>query len=456
MVEEKEPGLPLGSFLFPRIFQAFRLSLRPSKLALAFLALSAICLAGWIMDFSRTVAMADRYTLAHVPLASALPAEFAQATELDVYIPAAAAVPDFIESMRPEGRRTGVFRTLWHFGAGQFRRGLYAVFLLDPGEVLGSIVDSIRALLWAFLYHPAYSVVFFTIVLAVTALAGGALSRMTALEFARAERLGLVQALRFGVRKFTSLFMAPLTPLVVIFVFGLFFIALPGLAGNIPVVGELLVGLSLPLALLAAAVAVVFLVGTAAGLPLMLPAVAYEDSDCFDAIGRSFSYVYTALWRLGFYAVVAAGYGAVCYIVVRAFAFLLLWVTYRFLQVGFLGHNEKLLEIWSGPAFDNFFGPAPAAPHTWSMWLSVGLVRFWIMVVVGLLGAFVISFCFSANTIIYAVMRNRVDKTPLEEVYVSLDEPVCPAATETAVGAPAFASPPQGPAVSGPTLGASE
>jgi hypothetical protein len=456
MVEEKEPVLPLGRFLFPRIFQAFRLSLRPSKLAIAFLALTAICLTGWVMDFSRTVVVADRYTLVDMLTASGKPTDLAQPTELDVYIPAAAAVPAFIGSMGSQGYRTGVFRTLWHFGAEQFHRGLYALFLLDFGEVLGSVVDGVRGLTWAFRYHPAYSIVFFAVVLAVTALAGGALCRMTALEFAGGERLSLAQALRFGVRKFMSLFMAPLAPMVVILAFGLLFIALPGLVGNIPVVGELLVGLSFPLAILAAAVAAVFLVGTAAGLPLMLPAVAYEDSDCFDAIGRSFSYVYTALWRLGFYALVAAVYGAVCYVVVRAFAFLLLWLTYRFLQVGFLGHNEKLLEIWSGPVFDNFYGTAPTAPQTWSMWLGIALVRFWIMVVVGLVGAFIISFYFSASTIVYAAMRNRVDQTPLEEVYVALDKPAAAAVTETAAGATVPASLPQSPIPSGPALDASE
>lgn len=450
MLEEKEPVLPLNSFLFPRIFQAFRLALRPSKLVIAFLALTAVCLTGWIMDFSETVVIASRYNVAD------LPDPLEQPTELDIYILDAAALPDFLGYVRSDGHRAGVFRTLWHFGAGQFHRGLYALFLLDFDEVHGRIVDSIRALVWALLYHPVYSIVFFTIVLAVTALAGGALCRMTALEFAGAGRLGLVQALRFGMRKFTSLFMAPLTPMVVIFVFGLVFIALPGLVGNIPVLGEFLVGLSAPLAILAAAVAVVFLVGTAGGLHLMFPAIAYEDSDCFDAIGRSFSYVYTALWRLVFYAAVAAVYGAVCYVVVRTFAFLLLWVTYRFFQVGFLEQNEKLLGLWSGPAFGDFFGPAPAAPQTWSMWLGSGLVRFWILVVVGLMGAFVISFYFSVNTIIYAVLRNRVDKTPLEEVYVSVDEHTSPSPTEAAAGVAGAAPPPQSPSSAGPEPDASE
>jgi len=53
MVDEKGPVLPFGSFLFPRLFQAFRMSIQPTKLILAFLALATICLAGRVMDFSQ-------------------------------------------------------------------------------------------------------------------------------------------------------------------------------------------------------------------------------------------------------------------------------------------------------------------------------------------------------------------------------------------------------------------
>jgi hypothetical protein len=40
--------------------------------------------------------------------------------------------------------------------------------------------------------------------------------------------------------------------------------------------------------------------------------------------------------------------------------------------------------------------------------------------------SFVISFYFSANTVIYALMRHRVDGTPLDEVYTGPKEPSAP------------------------------
>jgi len=431
MVDQSGPVLPLGSFLFPRISQAFRLSIQPSKLAIAFLALATICLTGWVMDLGRSVVMADSYA---VMSREGVLVTLEHPTELDVYVRPGASLAAFMDSARAKGDRTGVFASLWTFGAERFHGALYSLFALDIPGVIHNIAECIKALIWAFRYHPIYSVIFFTIALAALSLAGGAICRIAALQFAQAQRPGLMQAVRFSARRFASLFTAPITPLVMILAIGLLIILL-GLAGNIPFAGELMVGLFLPVALLVAVLIAVILIGTIAGLNLMAPAVAYEDSDSFEAICRSFSYVYAKPWRMGFYTVVAVIQGAICYVFVRFFAFLLLWITYHFLQAGFWQHDEKLGELWSGPTFGNFFGTVVTAPDTWSMWLGALLVRIWILAVIGLVVSFLISFFFSANTIIYALMRHRVDKTPLDEVYVlpngTAAEPVPPETAST-------------------------
>ncbi len=432
MVDQSEPVLPLGSFLFPRISQAFRLSIQPAKLALALLALAAICLAGWVMDRSQSVVVADRYTVTGT---EGMPVTLERPTELDIYIWPGASLADFKDAARVEGGRTGVFHVLWTFGSERFHGALYSLFALDIPGVVHNGADCIKALIWAFRYHPVYSVIFFALALAALSLAGGAISRLAALQFAQGQRPGLGQVVRFSAGRFAGLFTAPLTPLVMILAIGLLIILL-GLAGNIPVAGELMVGLFLPVMLLVAMLTAVILIGTIAGLNLMAPAVAYEDSDCFEAICRSFSYVYARPWRMGFYTVIAVIYGAICYVFVRFFAFLLLWITYRFLQAGFWHHNEKLRALWSGPTFGDFLGTTATAPDTWSMWLGALLVRIWVLAALGLVVSFLISFYFSANTIIYALMRHRVDKTPLEEVYVPSAEPVGEPSPPTA-GAPA-------------------
>jgi flagellar basal body-associated protein FliL len=171
---------------------------------------------------------------------------------------------------------------------------------------------------------------------------------------------------------------------------------------------------ALAIAVLIAVVAI----GLVGGFSLMFPTIAYEDSDCFDSMSRSFSYIYNKPWRMGLYMTIAFVYGAICYMFVRFFSFLVLWTTHTFLQLGFAYKNTKLHAIWPEPALDDFFGAGVATTTNWSTSISSALIYFWVLVVVGLVVAFVISFYFSASTIIYALMRNRVDLIALEDVYV--------------------------------------
>ncbi|MBN1392720.1 MAG: hypothetical protein JW947_07950, partial [Sedimentisphaerales bacterium] len=166
---------------------------------------------------------------------------------------------------------------------------------------------------------------------------------------------------------------------------------------------------------------------TVAGFNLMFPAIVYDGSDCFDAISRSFSYVYSKPWRMGFYTAVAVVYGAICYIFVRFFAFLLLWVTRWFLQLGVWVNNtsgkvNKLAAIWPEPSFMGLRGSPSLATVNWSESFAALLIYLVLLAVVGLLVSFVISFYFSASTIIYALMRNRVDNTAIEDIYTPAAE----------------------------------
>jgi len=401
------------AFLFPNIFRSFRMAIQPSKLALAFLALAVICITGWLMDLNGTVITAGGPpTLAYGRFMGA--ESNGETTELDSYMISEAARQALLKSPPTDASRVGVFKTLWDFGAVQFHTAISAIFTLNAPEFIGSVAKCLRAVVWAFKYHTTYSLVFFAVVLVVLSLAGGAICRIAALQFARNERTGLMQAGRFARQRLRSLIAAPVGPFAIAFVLGVPIILL-GLVGNIPYAGELLTGLLLPLALILAPFIAVILIGAAAGLNLMFPAIAYEDSDFFDAISRSFSSVYAQPWRMGFYTLAALVYGAVCYVFIRFFVFLLLWVTHWLLQLGL--SNAKLDAIWPQPSFTDLSGVISVTPNDWSLWLAALLIRVWLLVVVGLMISFLVSFYFSANTIIYALMRNRVDGTPLDEVY---------------------------------------
>ena len=264
---------------------------------------------------------------------------------------------------------------------------------------------------------------------------GGSLCRITALQFAHGEKPALTEALRFGIKKIPSFFTVPLVPLGIIIFMGLFIFIL-GLAGNIPKLGELIIGISMPLALITGILIAFISIGAVAGFNLMFPAVAYDGSDCFDAISRSFSYVYSKPWYMGFYTAVAVVYGAICYTFVRFFAFLLLWSTHRFLQLGVWVDNsskevDKLTAIWPEPSFMYLRGSSALATANWSESIAAFLVWLVLSVVIGLVVSFVISFYFSANTIIYSLMRNRVDNTALDDIYTQAEDVSTePASTE--------------------------
>ncbi len=448
MVHEKEPVLPLGNFLFPKVFQAFRIAIRPANLVMAFAALTILCLTGRIMDLSRTVVAYPDFTGAAATVAPGTSPALRPPdgiTELDLYLlPDTAPTKKFIELRKrfiesQETTRIGVFTTLWRCGDQEFHNALYAVLSWNIPGLVRSVTDCAKALAWAFRWHTLYSIVFFAVVLVVLSLAGVAICRSAALQFARAERPRLVQVVRFGRRRLLSLLGAEIAPAALIAAFGLPTILL-GLVGNVPFAGPLLTGLFLPLSLLIACAVAIVLLGMVGGASLMAPAIAYEDADGFDAVVRSFL-VFSEPWRMGFYTLAAVLYGAVCYVFVRLFGFLLLWTTYRFLEVGFVNQNANLHAIWPEPTFASFLGPGTPLPDAWYLGLAALLIRLWVLAVIGVTASFVISFYFSASTIIYALLRQRADGIALEEVAAGSEEAAVepsPSGTgsEAAAGAP--------------------
>lgn len=155
----------------------------------------------------------------------------------------------------------------------------------------------------------------------------------------------------------------------------------------------------------------------------MFPAVAYDGSDAFDAISRSFSYVFSRPWRMGFYTLIAAVHGSVCYVCVRLFAFLLLSVTHLVLSFAFSVAGDELTTIWAKPEFMNLLGSSTAAISSPIEAVAAFIIYLSVWLVAGLVVSVVITYYFSANTIIYSLMRNKVDNAALDDIYQDSDEP---------------------------------
>jgi hypothetical protein len=264
---------------------------------------------------------------------------------------------------------------------------------------------------------------FFTIMLVwflvLWAVFGGAICRITAVHVARDEKISVRQALSFSFNKILSFIFAPVIPLLIVLFLGLL-VGIGGLLFYVPFgVGPIIVGLFFFLALIAGGVMTVVSLGTIAGFNLMYPTVSVEGSDSFDAISRSFSYVFARPWRMLWYTFVTLIYGAFCFLFVRYFIFVLLGVTHFFASWFLAGQPAHYYpQIWPGPSPANLTYTLNFSELSWTGSISAFLIAVWVYMTIGLLGAYVISFYFSANTIIYYLMRREVDATELDDVYV--------------------------------------
>src|SRR5690606_36921063 len=183
-----------------------------------------------------------------------------------------------VESRSLPARSWDHLKRAWWFAVEPFARIAegghgWAVWLADILRALG------RVLVWGLL--------------------GGAIMRIAALHLARGESPDLVGALRFAWQRRGSFWSAPL-----LLIAGVVIVALPLLIVRLAMQVSWLANLAAvlwPLVLLAAFCLAIYLVGAVIGWPLIWAALATDESDPFDAISRTYAYVYQQLLRVGGY-----------------------------------------------------------------------------------------------------------------------------------------------------------
>jgi len=322
----------------------------------------------------------------------------------------------------------GIFATLVDLKTSHLHKAVGAlIWNHDLSAVKNQMADILKAAGWLWRFHYIYAFFMCLICLTVWSIVGGAICRITALQSARDERIGALRALKFGSGKFGSFFSAPLIPIGIIILIGIF-IFLPSLIAAIPWIGEIIGGILLPLALVGGFIIALVIIGLVAGFNLMYPTIAVEGSDSFDAISRSYSYIFARPWRMGFFSLIAAVYGSVCYLFVRFFAFLMLTATRSCVRAAvdvdgssYINIEGKLDAMWPAPIFQNLSPPINWMGLNWSETFAAALIWIWVSLTVAVVMAFVVSFFFSENTIIYFLLRKRVDGTDLEDVYLIQD-----------------------------------
>lgn len=424
----------------PKLAYAFKLAIGPSKVLLAFLAVLLICAGGWLLDSCTNSVVVSPLRKVPKGLFGGNSSAYIQGSELASYLQQPEHTKWFIETNQGKCPGQGVFSTIWHFWTDRITDSTVAFYkaLLnfdvpksaDPSERLdsGGVVYLIwlngvlcfRSLLWALEYHTLYSIIFLIYSFVVICAAGGAICRCAALEFANSEKPGLFESMEFVREKIWSLISAPLIPSLLMAAFTAVLVVF-GLAVNfVPWLGELLFAVLLPVLLFAGFLITLLLAASLSGTGLMFPAIAYEGATGHDAIGRSISYVLNKpVWML-FYLIVQTFLGTFFYLVMRGLLFAVLWVTYHSIRLGIYQPQRgpsKLERIWAEPSMFYLLN-APADPATWSERIASAMIGVLMLAITSLIAAMVISYIFSSLTIIYALMRKKVDKTPIQKVWV--------------------------------------
>ncbi len=310
---------------------------------------------------------------------------------------------------------------------------------------------------------------------------GGAITHIAAVQIARNESVGLVEAVRFTSKRFFSYLFAPLFPLAFVFIV-LVLLCIFGLLHTIPVLGDIVIdGLLWPLTLIAGlgmALALVCL----PSWPLMAATVSAEGSDSWEAVSRAYSYIINRPWQCLWYGLVAVAYGGVIVFFVGFMSSLAVYLA----KWG-VGHTPAVIASSREPSFLFVYAPTSfgwrdlllegaqvRAPEemqdkdkelklhqgdelvasrasqsvsltsiggisrwnrinpdaytnylkTMSWWNTMGavMVAFWLgLMFLGVLG-FGYAYFWSASTIIYMLLRRDMDAAEMDEVYFEEDE----------------------------------
>jgi hypothetical protein len=332
--------------------------------------------------------------------------------------------------------------------------------------------------------HGTYTRIYLLIVLfwtlATWALFGGMITRMASVELAGKDPVTVWEAFRFTLLRYWSYLCAPLVPIGLITLLVIFSI-LFGLLHLIPGFGDFWSGILWPVMILFGLGMALLLVGLV-GYPLMYPTISVEGSDTLDALSRSYNYVYQSPWSYLWYCVVAVFYGAIVVFFVGFMGSLTVYLgKWAISNTPFIESADRKPEFlfiytpksfgWRPLLLKDSKGEALAtleeeeaalrrrgkdhaeidrvmtqrgmsrAKAEYDEWLEtfyltnkIGavLVAFWVTLLFMCVLGFGYSFFWTASTMIYLLMRRKVDDTDLDEVYseeTTAYEPYAPPTT---------------------------
>ncbi|HRU07319.1 MAG TPA: hypothetical protein P5137_16255, partial [Candidatus Brocadiia bacterium] len=242
---------------------------------------------------------------------------------------------------------------------------------------------------WQWLVRGFLLAVWFVVVVYAWALFGGPLLRLCALQVTRDEVASFREGWEFAAKKRLSMFCAPLAP-VIFMVLIMLAVAVVGFLARIPWLGPLAVGVFFPVAIFAGLFFTLILIGWLFGGCMMGPTIMVEGTDAFDAISRSYSYVYQKPWRYIWYTLVGGAYGVVCIAFVALVAMLSIWAP---LWVGGWAMGSDFGQVRQ-------FLCAGEWPSSFPLAAAGVLIKFWSILAYGLVLGFAVSFALALGRLL--------------------------------------------------------
>jgi len=244
--------------------------------------------------------------------------------------------------------------------------------------------------------------------------AGGVISRLTALEYARDELPTLADGRQMVRSKRMAYFLAPTWPLL--FFAGMALLnLLGGLVASIPYVGRiLLIVPGLPLLLITSGLMVLIAFFGVLSFGMMAPAISVGGKDALDGWSTSYTYVLWGSGRYICYTLTAAVVGVVSTIIVWLLTESLIWILVQSVNLGFVAGTPWVQFSFGGVLADSGTGGFNGAMST--------IVAILLLAVRALPVAYAIAYFFAANTVVFFLLRKHVDNIDVEEVYTE-EEP---------------------------------
>ena len=273
--------------------------------------------------------------------------------------------------------------------AGAAGRELVAIFTKSG---LGLIQKPGGGLDWG-----AFTLLVLLVPLAVSVLGvvGCAVSRSVAMEFALARHARWTEHLSFALARWKAVAGAIILPLVAAWVLCLVLAMLGGLL-KVGVLGVIAAAL-LPVAFVIAGACVLVFCGVLGG-SLMIPAcVACDDADAFDAVSRTYAFVYAQPLRLILYVIIStiAALGGVFVVGMLVSGILALIERCTGVPVGSSNVPESVSQLGAN---------AQAITRFWAGVLTLGVA------------SYALASAFAAGTLVYLALRRTVDGQDEEQL----------------------------------------